>query len=52
MPVIDRPEGVSFEVWHDGVLVAIVCEGHILVNSAEDVLVIFNDKEENKAWMS
>ena len=52
MPVINRPEGVSFEIWHDGVLVAIVCESHILANSAEDVSVIFNDKEDNKAWMS
>lgn len=52
MPVINKPDGVSFEIWHDGVLIAIVCETNILVNSAEDVSVIFNDKEENKAWMS
>lgn len=52
MPVINRPEGASFEIWHDGVLVAIVCENRILANSAEDVSVIFNDKEENKAWMN
>lgn len=52
MPVINRPEGASFEIWHDGVLVAIVCEKRILVNSAEDVSVIFNDKEDNKAWMN
>ena len=52
MPVIKKPEGASFEIWHDGVLVAIVCDTSILANSAEDVTVIFNDKEDNKAWMS
>ena len=52
MPVIDIPEGTSFEIWHDGVLIAIVCEKSILANSAEDVTIVFNDKEENKAWMS
>lgn len=52
MPVINRPEGASFEIWHDGVLIAIVCDTKILMNSAEDVTIVFNDKEENKAWMS
>lgn len=52
MPVINIPEGTSFEIWHDGVLIAIVCRNRILSNSAEDVSVIFNDKEENKAWMN
>ena len=52
MPVIDIPEGTSFEIWHDGVLIAIVCPNHLLANSAEDVAIVFNDKEENKAWMN
>ena len=52
MPVIKVPKDTSFEIWHNGVLIVIVCPNHLLTNSAENVSVIFNDKEENKAWMS
>ena len=52
MPVINRADNSPFEIWHDGVLVAIVCTKSVLTNGAENVVVIFNDKEENKAWMS
>lgn len=52
MPVIERYPGAPVEIWHNGQLVAIVYETKILVNSSEDVDVIFDDPEDNKAWMS
>lgn len=52
MPIIEVMPKASFEVWHNGVLVAIVYDDKVLVNSAEDVDIIFGDADDNKAWMS
>lgn len=52
MPVIDRYPKAPVEIWHDGKLVAIVYENKVLVNSTENVEVIFGEPEDNTAWMS
>ena len=51
MPVIDKMPGAPFEVWHDGVLVAIVYDNKVLVNATEDVDIVFGEPEHN-TWMS
>lgn len=52
MPVIEKMPQASFEVWHDGMLIAVVYEDKILINSAEDVDIVFSEREGDKAWMS
>ena len=52
MPVIDKMADAPFSIWHDGVLVAIVYNDKVLLNSSEDVEIIFGDADEKKTWMS
>ena len=48
MPVIERYSDAPFEIYHNGVLVAVVYDNHILLNSAEKVEVVFGDKDSNQ----
>ena len=49
MPIVEKMPDAPFEVWHDGVLIAIVYDDRILMNSAEDVEIVFG---EQNAWLN
>lgn len=52
MPVIEKMPGASFEIWHDGVLIAVVYDDKILANATENVDIIFGEMDGDKTWMN
>jgi hypothetical protein len=48
MGAVERYSDAPFEIWHDGILVAVVYQDKILINGVEDVEVIFGEIDDNQ----
>ena len=48
MSIIERYSEVPIEIWHNGILIAIVYENSVLTNRDEDVDIVFGELDDNQ----